>query len=133
MNKNLVVLLAVALVTCISCATAPKVAPVEDTAVKPPPPSPVPLADEFFARCGNRTLSLNEIVGPAIDSMLAQCKPQPPGEPESYSSGLNYEPGIRYTQNRGLALQDYSGVFLRLASQTAAACPDLEDKLPGYC
>ena len=104
---------------------APK--PDEDAAAGPD--HAVVQVDGYVARCDKALLDLSQIVAPAIQQMLSQGNPQPTVELPNWKRP-EIEPGIRYTQSPGLALQDCSGNFLRLASLVAQRCLNHEALLP---
>ncbi len=73
---------------------------------------------QYYTRCGESMVSLEDVVVPIIDEIVSQGN----------TSGTG-EPGIPYTQNPASELRDCSGNFLRVSSAVAARCPNHADAL----
>jgi len=74
--------------------------------------------NEYFTRCGDSVVSLEQVVDPIIDDVVSQGN----------TSGTG-EPGIPYTRDPADELRDCSGNFLRISSALAAACPNHAEDL----
>ena len=101
---------------CASVDTSPSPAEVADPPrpprpqpPPPPPPPPPPQTDAYLALCDGQIRNMEELLSPIVQDLSAQR--------------------ILYAQNPSDEWRDCSGVFLRLSSYVAAACPEQQGAL----